>query len=52
MTVVQHLQKNVEHVGMRLLDFIEKHDGIRVTAHLLRKLSAVVKAHISGRRTD
>ena len=37
---------------MRLLDFIEKHDGIRVTAHLLRKLAPVVKAHISGRGTD
>ena len=52
MAVVQHLQKDIEHVGMRLLDFIEKHDGIRVTAHLLRKLAPVVKAHISGRGTD
>ena len=37
---------------MRLFDFVEKHNRIRMPPHLLRELSALVVAHISRRRAD
>ena len=37
---------------MRLFDLIEQHDGVRFAAHGLGKLTALVVADVSGRRTD
>ena len=51
-SVVEHLQQDVEHVGMRLLDLIEQHDRIRLAPHSLGQLSALVVTDISRRRTD
>ena len=31
--VVEHLQQQVEDVGVRLFDFVEQHDGVRPAAH-------------------
>ena len=37
---------------MRFLDLIKQHDRIRLTAHVLGKLPALVVADVSRRRTD
>ena len=37
---------------MRFFDFIEQYNGIGLTAHLFRQLTALIVTHISGRRTD
>ena len=49
---LENLQQDVEHIGMRLFDFIEQHDRIRTLANGLGKLAAFVEAHIARRRTD
>ena len=37
---------------MRLLDFIEQHHAVGLAPHLFGQLAALVKPHISRRRTD
>ena len=51
-TLLQHLQQNVEDVGVRLLDLVEQHDRVRVTANSLGELAALVVAHIARGATD
>src|SRR5687768_6272838 len=51
-TVFEHLQQDVEDVGMRFLDFVEEHDRIRVALDLLGELTALFVANISRRRAD
>ena len=51
-TIVHHLQKNVEDVGMRFFDFVEEHDRIRTAANLLGELSAFFVADVARRRAD
>ena len=36
---------------MGLLDLVEQHHGIGLTAHLFRQLAALLVTHVSGRRT-
>ena len=50
--VVEHLQQDVEHVGMGLLDFIEQHDGVRFAPDCFRKLASLVVSDVSRRRSD
>ena len=50
--VVQDLQQDVEHVRVRLFDLIKQHDGVRLAAHGLGELAALVIADVSGRRAD
>ena len=50
--VFEHLQQDVEDVGMRLLDFVEQHDRVRVPLHLLGELTALFVPDIAGRRAD
>ena len=38
--------------GVRLLDFVEQHDGIRIALDLLGQLTAFFVADVSGRRAD
>ena len=52
MTVIQHLQKYVEHIRMSLFDLIKQNDRIRIPADLLAQLATFFKSHISGRGTD
>ena len=49
---LQNLQQHVPHVRVRLFDFVEQHDGIRVAAHLFGELAAFLVADVAGRRTD
>ena len=50
--VVQHLQQDVEHVRVGLFDLIKQHDAVRMAAHGLGQLAALLIADISRRRTD
>ena len=50
--VVQNLQKQVEHFGMRFFDLIEQDQTVRPMAHHFRELASFVVTHIARRRTD
>ena len=50
--VVQHLQQHVEDLGVRLLDLVEQHHGVRPAAHGLGELAALLVADVAGRRAD
>ena len=50
--VVQHLQQDVEHVRMRLLDLVEQDDTVRPATDRLRQVAALLVADIARRRTD
>ena len=50
--VVEHLQQDVEHVRMRLLDLVEQHHLIGPAAHRFGERAALLVAHIAGRRAD
>ena len=49
-TVVEDLQQHVEHVGVRLLDLVEEHHTVRLAAHCLGELAALVIADVAGGR--
>ena len=51
-TVIEHLQKDVEHIRMRFLDLVEQDDAVRPAAHGLGELAAFVVANISRRSTN
>src|SRR5712691_2686489 len=47
--ILEDLQKHVEHLGMRLLDLIEKDHRVRPPAHGFRELTALVVADVPRR---
>ena len=52
LAVFKHLQQNVEDIRVRLLDFVEQDDGVRVPLHTFGELTAFLIPDIAGRRTD
>jgi hypothetical protein len=50
--VLEDLEQDVEHLGMRLLDLVEKHDRVALAADRLGQLAALVEADIARRCTD
>ena len=50
--VVQDLQQDVEDVGVSLFNLVEQDHRVGTTAHLFRKLPALLVANITGRGTD
>ena len=52
MAVLEHLQQDVEDVGMRLLDLVEQHHGVGIALDLLGELAALFVADVSGRRAN
>ena len=52
MTIVQHLQKNVEYVWMCLLNLVKENNRVRLAAYSLSQLTTLIIAYISRRRTD
>ena len=50
--VFEHLQQQVEDVGMRFLDLVEQHDRVRTAAHGFGQLTAFFVADVSRRRAD
>ncbi len=51
-TVVHHLQQDVENIRVRLFDFVEQHNAIRLAAHSFGELTAFIITNIAGRRTN
>ncbi len=51
-SVIKHLQQDVEHVGVRLLDLVEQHHLVRPAADGFGQLTALVVAHVAGRCAD
>ena len=50
--VVHHLQQQVEHVRMRLLDLIEQQHAMRMLGDGLGEQAALVEADVARRRAD
>ena len=50
--IVQHLQQNIKHIGMRFFHFVQQNHAVRFAAHLLGQIAALLIAHISGRRAN
>ncbi len=50
--VVEHLQQDVEDVGVRLLDLVEQDDAVRPSPDGLGQLTALVVADVAGRCPD
>ena len=50
--IIEHLQQNVEYIRMRLFDFVEEDDRIRLPADRLRQLAAFFITNVTGRSTD
>jgi len=51
-SVVQHLKQDIEHIRMRLLDFVEQYHRVRLASHGFGQLSTFIVTHVSRRRTD
>ena len=51
-SIVKHLQQRIEHVRMRLLDFIEQNHAVRMRTHSFGQLAAFFVPHVSRRSTD
>src|SRR6478609_1307276 len=45
--IVHHLQQDVEHIGMSLLDFVEQHYRIWTSPHLLGELSTLFVSDVA-----
>ena len=50
--VVEDLEQHAPHVGVRLLHLVEQHDAVRMAAHRLGELAALVVADVARRRAD
>ena len=51
-TIVEDLQKQIEHVVVSLLDFIEQYDAIRTSANRFGQLPSFFVSDVSRRGTD
>ena len=49
MTLVEHLQKDVEYIRMGLLDLVKQNHRIWISPHLLRELTALLISDVSRR---
>ena len=52
MSVVKYLKQNVKNIRMCFLNFIKKKNTVRISPYLFTKLSALVIANISRRRSN
>ena len=50
--VVQHLQQDVEHIGMGFFHFVEQDDAVGLASHRFCELPPFFIAHISRRSAD
>ena len=48
--LVEHLEEDLVHVGMRLLDLVEQNDAVGLAPHRLGEPAALAIADIAGRR--
>ena len=52
LSVVHHLQQNVEQVRMRLLDFVEQQHAVRMLIDAVSEQAALIEANVARRRAD
>ena len=52
LAVIHDLQEHIEHVRMRLLDFVEQKHAMRMLIDAVGQKPALVEADIAGRRAD
>ncbi len=45
--LVEHLEEDLVHVGVRLLDFVEQHDAVGPPAHRLGQHAALAVADVA-----
>ena len=50
--VVEHLQQDVEHIAVRLLDLVEQDHGVGLAAYGFRQVPALFITDIAGRGAD
>ncbi len=50
--VVQHLEQQVKHLRVGLLDLVEEHHAVGAPPHGLGELAALLVAHVARRRPD
>ena len=50
--MIHHLQKDIEKIGMRLLDLVEQQHAMRMLIDGVGQKPALVEADIAGRRAD
>src|SRR5580698_8992636 len=50
--IFQHLQEQIEDVGMCFFDLVEQYDGVRTATHGFGELAAFFITDVSRRRTD
>ena len=52
LTVVHHLQQDVEQIGMRLFDLVQQQHAVGMLIDRIGQQAALVEADITGRRPD
>ena len=52
LAVIHHLQKDVEQVGMRLLDLVQQQHAMRMLVDAVGQQAALVEADVARRRAD
>ena len=52
MSLIQHLQQDVEHVRMRLLDFVQQNHAVWFAAYGFGERARVLVAHVARGRAD
>ena len=52
LAVVENLQQDVHHVGVRLFDLVEEDDGVGLAADLFGQLAGLVIADVARGRAD
>ena len=50
--VVQHLEQDVEHIGVGLFDLVEQQHRVGLAPYRLGELAALLVADVAGRRSD
>jgi hypothetical protein len=50
--VIHDLQQQIEHIRMRLFDFIEQQHAVRMLGNGLGQQSALIESHVARRRAD
>src|SRR5579864_7918783 len=52
MAVLEHLQEDVEEIRVRLLDFVEEDDRVRMPLHFFGELTAFLVPDVARGRAD
>ena len=50
--VIHHLEQDVEHIRMRLFDFVQQQHAMRMLIHAISQKSALIEPDIAWRRAN